>query len=386
MTIRLRIAVLLAACFVLAGAVVLAIGAATYQRAVYESPGELTEQVLDRLGVTRAQAVAYLQAHPDALLAFDDAGTDEGPAVRVNAAFRDVQAEAQDDLLDRSRRWTVAALLAVSLLAALAGWAIAGRALAPLRLMTARARAASDTDLSGRVAIAGPHDEIRELADTFDDMLDRLDRAFRAQRRFSAQVSHELRTPLAIVASEADLLLRDAGPAQRPSLERMRAATDRAERIIGALLDLARSGSGDVRRAELRLDVLTGDVLGQLVNGADWRRLRVELDLEEAPVVGDGALLERLVANLLANAARHNRPDGRVDVRTRAEGEWSVLEVTNSVAGEPAGRPGAGVGLTVVDSVLAAHGGTLAWDDAPGSVTVTARLPRRRPGAPPPGG
>jgi signal transduction histidine kinase len=264
---------------------------------------------------------------------------------------------------------------------------IAGRTMAPLRAMTARARAASGADLSGRVLVDGPRDEVRELADTFNDMLDRLDRAFRAQRQFSAQVSHELRTPLAIIASEADVLLQGAEPAQRPSLERVQASTQRAERIIGALLDLARSGSGDVRRGAVDLDVLTGDVLGQMVNGADWRRLRVDLDLEAAPAHGDGALLERVVTNLLANAAAHNRPDGVVEVRTAVEGEWAVLAITNSLAepvaahaatGRPGGRPRAGVGLTVVDAVLTAHGGALEWALTPerDAVTVRALVPR----------
>src|SRR5690606_26710428 len=126
-------------------------------------------------------------------------------------------------------------------------------------------------------------------------------------------------------------------------------------------------------------DHLAGDVLGDIVNGPDWRRVRVDADLDPAPVRGDRALLERLLANVLANAARHNRPDGWVTVRTCRDGAWSVLEVENSV---PDGRPdpapadGHGVGLTVVDSVVTAHGGDLAWDlDEPGQVTLTVRLP-----------
>jgi len=386
-TIRLRVAVLLAGCFVLAGAVLLAVGAAAYQQAVYQSPGELTDEVLDRLDVTREEALAYLEENPGAILTLAEDGFPSTDARNAtDAAFQDAQSDAQADLLGRSRRWTIAALVLMSAVAAVAGWVIAARALAPLRLVTTRARAAAGGDLTGRVSIDGDrHDEVGELAATFDDMLDRLDRAFRAQRRFSAQVSHELRTPLAIVASEAELLLGDAAPAQRASLERMRAATDRAERIIGALLDLARSGSGDLRRAEVQLDVLTGDVLGELVNGADWRRLRVELDLDAAPVLGDAALIERLVANVLTNAAVHNRPDGEVHVRTRVEGPWAVLEVTNSAP--PAdddrppgdGRPRSGVGLTVVESVLTSHGGELAWSRDGDAVTVAARLPRPTP-------
>jgi signal transduction histidine kinase len=399
MRIRLRIAALLAASFVIAGTVVLAIGAVTFQRAVYQSPGQLTDRVIDELGVDREQALAYVRAHPEVALGLEPGNAPEGARNWVNEAFQKVQRDAQDHAVNRSRWWSAGALLAMALAAALAGWVIAGRAVTPLRTITARARAASGADLSGRVALDGPPDEIRELGDTFDEMLDRLERAFVAQRRFSSQVSHEIRTPLAVISSEADLLLRDAEPgsSEHASLIQIRAATDRAERIVGALLVLARSGSGDIETDDLQLDVLAGDVLGDMVNGPDWRQVRVDLTLEAAPVRGDRALLERLVANLLSNAVRHNRPDGWVEVRTRREGSWSTLEVANSVPSAdsqpdgpdvadgpdgpdgPGGTPAApanGVGLTVVHSVLAAHGGELAWDlDEPGRVTATVRLP-----------
>ena len=293
MRIRLRIAALLAASFVIAGTVVLAIGAVTYQRAVYQSPSELTERVIAELGVDRDRAIDFLQAHPEAVLTFDTSDDVSGPGAEVNQAFQKVQRDAQDDAVNRSRWWSAGALLAMALTAALAGWVIAGRAVSPLRMITARARAASGADLSGRVALDGPPDEIRELGDTFDDMLDRLERSFVAQRRFSSQVSHEIRTPLAVISSETDLLLRDAetGSPEHNSLAQIQAATDRAERIVGALLVLARSGSGDLQTTHLQLDLLTGDVLGDMVNGPAWRQVRVDLALDSVPVRGDGGLL-----------------------------------------------------------------------------------------------
>jgi signal transduction histidine kinase len=217
------------------------------------------------------------------------------------------------------------------------------------------------------VALDRPHDEIRELGDTFDDMLARLEGAFTAQRRFSSQVSHELRTPLAIISAEVDLLRSDAEPRHAKSLEEIRRATERAERIIAALLALARSGSGDLTPERLELGVLVGDVLGEMVNGAEWRGLRVELDLAEAPVGADKALVERLVTNMLANAARHNRPEGWVEVRTCVHDAWAVIEVENSTS--PSFMPTEdtarrrGIGLTVVDAVLAAHGGHLTVEE-----------------------
>jgi signal transduction histidine kinase len=386
MQIRLRIAILLAASFVIAGAVFVAVGALTYQKAVYQSPAEQTDQLLRELRVSREVAIEYVRRHPETVVdpKFKPDSEFQGQInASINQAFQRVQRRAMDDAVDRSRWWSLVALVAMALGAALAGWAISARALQPLRMVTARARAASGSDLSGRVALDGPHDEIRELGDTFDQMLDRLERAFVAQRRFSSQVSHEIRTPLSIISSETDLLLRDAGDgsAERASLVQIRAAVDRAERIVGSLLVLARSGSGDIAPTDLRLDDLTGDVLGDVVHGSAWHAVRVELDLAAAPMRGDQGLLERLVANLLSNAVRHNRAhDGWVEVRTRVEGEWSVLEIANSVPdrSEDAvdGTPSSGVGLTVVDSVVAAHGGELTWArDEPGAVTVTVRFP-----------
>lgn len=393
MTIRLRTAILLAATFALAGAVVLAIGAVTYQNAAYLTPDEQAERWLERLGVTPEEVADYIEDNPEAAAEWAEQGMTDA---RLTAAFEDVQREAQGELIDRFQRWSIVALVVMSLAAAVAGWLIAGRAVAPLRTVTARARSASGADLSGRVGSTGPP-EIRELSTTFDEMLERLERAFVAQRRFSAQVSHEVRTPLAIITSEAELLRADASAAQLVSLDQIRAATERAERIVEALLLLARSGSGDVATTDLRLDRLTGDVLGEMVAGQPWHRVRVDLDLEPAPVRGDPGMLERLVVNLLSNSARHNRPDGWVEVRTGVADGWATLSVANSTArsvgpdggsndvdgddgGTSYGNGGApgptGVGLTVVDSVVAAHGGELAWScTEPDTVTATVRLP-----------
>ncbi len=206
--------------------------------------------------------------------------------------------------------------------------------------------------------------------------VDRLGTLFVAQRRFSAQVSHELRTPLAVIAGEAELLLLDPRPQDVHSLRQIQEATDRAAAIVSALLVLGRSGSGDLALEDLDLDRLTGDVLGDLVNGPRWRELRVDLELDPAPVRVDRVLIERLLANLLSNAADHNRPGGFVDVRTDRDGEWSVLEVTNSVGEGPRTGGGQGIGLTIVDAVLAAHGGQLTADDPePGVRRMRVRIP-----------
>jgi signal transduction histidine kinase len=290
-----------------------------------------------------------------------------------------VVSTAQHDAAERSRRWTGLAVALMSLAPVAVGWVIAGRVVLPLQAITRRARTASATDLSARVSLRGRHDEIRELADTFDDMLERLERAFVAQRRFAAQVSHEMRTPLAIIGAETDLLQQDATPEQQAALAHITDATTRAERIISAILLLARSESGDVERSDVDLDLVTGDVLGDMVNEPMWRGLEVDLVLEPAPVKGDRVLLERLAANLLSNAARHNRTGGWIRVRTRTETASAVLEIANSVPNRDASdEPPAlsnRVGLTIVQAVLAAHEGTMQRVDEPGRVTVEVRIP-----------
>jgi signal transduction histidine kinase len=378
MNLRFRIALALAACFVVAALVMLGVSALTYRQAAYHSPTQQMDELLERLGVDREDALAAIRARPEAI--FEDTGLPTPSGKTADEAFREIQREGQRDAVARAWRWSVLALAATAIAAALIGWLVAGRALRPLRSITERARAASATDLSERVALEGPRDEIRELGDTFDDMLARLEQSFVAQRRFSAQVSHELRTPLAVISSETDQLLATAGTGDRHALMQIREATDRAERMITALLVLSRSGSGDLTPQPIDLDRITGDVLGELVHQPAWRGLRVELELEASPVRADPALLERLLANLLTNAARHNRPGGWVEVRTRADGDWSVLEITNSV--EPGAHPPdrevaarSGIGLTVVDAVVAAHGGELRWSTVGAdAVRVEVRL------------
>jgi signal transduction histidine kinase len=375
MKLKFRIALALAAAFVLAGAVVLGISALTYQHAVYQSPSEQTDALLEKLGTSREEAFAYVREHPEAVFGGGNQVSPNGRS--VNDAFQQAQRDVQQDAIDRARVWSVIALVAMGAIAGLVGWLLAGRALRPIRTITAKARAASATDLSTRVSLGGPNDEIRELGDTFDDMLTRLETAFISQRRFAAQVSHDLRTPLAVIASETDLMLSDVG-ANRDSLEQIRAATNRAERIIVALLVLSRSGSGDIAPQDLELDRVTGDVLGQVVQEPAWRAVRVELELESAPVRADAALLERLIVNLLANAVRHNWRGGWVDVRTRRDGDWALIEVANSTEpldGRSEREHRTGIGLTVVDAVIAAHGGTLTWIDEPESVRIQVRLP-----------
>jgi len=202
------------------------------------------------------------------------------------------------------------------------GWVMAGRALRPVHNITEAARRASQEHLGERLHLAGPEDELKELADTFDAMLDRLDQSFAAQRMFVANASHELRTPLTTMRTAIDVTL--AKPSRTPEqleamAEKVRRSIDRAEGTIDALLTLAASNQ-DVGSAEpLDLATAAEDALDALQGTVHAQNLRVEADLDEAEVAGNRVLLERMVGNLVENAVHHNITGGWVRVRTGSD-------------------------------------------------------------------
>jgi signal transduction histidine kinase len=244
----------------------------------------------------------------------------------------------------------------------------------------------------------GPRDELKELADTFDGMLERLSAAFTSQRRFVANASHELRTPLSVIRTELDVTLADPHATNaelRTMAETVRDATTATERLIQGLLTLARSDAGVTRRDPADLADAARTALHQAGAEAAAAHLTTSTDLDPAPVRGDRRLLERLVANLVENAVRHNRPGGHVDVRTSRAGAVSVVEVANdgevipssAVASllEPFQRldrgargDGAGLGLSIVRSVAEAHGGSVRVSPREaGGLVVRVELPAR---------
>jgi signal transduction histidine kinase len=365
MKVRTRVAILLALALLVAGASVALISALTYQNAVYSNPTEFSDALLKDLGVTREQAMAYIRVHPEVV--FNAQATPGGTEAQnaLNQAFQRVQRQVQQDAVNRARLWTIVFIGILSLAMGVIGWMVAGSILKPVRLITARARSASASDLSNRVALAGPDDELKQLADTFDDMLARLEHSFVAQRRFSAQVSHELRSPLAVVRNEVELLLPDVEDENvASSLRSIRDAGLRAERLVTALLVLARSEGGNLDMKSVSLDEVVGVAIGGLVESEDFRRLRVDVELHAVRVIGDESLLESLVRNLVDNAARHNTPDGWVRIRVGDSGAGAeaggLLEIENSM---PETESGAGnqVGRTVVQSVVDAHHGSVVW-------------------------
>jgi signal transduction histidine kinase len=290
--------------------------------------------------------------------------------------------------------YSLLTLAGVILLAAGAGWIVAGRILRPVHRLTAAARSASEENLSQRIALQGPRDELRELADTFDTMLERLDRAFASQRQFIANASHELRTPLTVMRTAIDVVLAKPEPTCDELVSMatdVRHAVGTAERLIDALLVLARNDQTRTFTDPLDLAAVAEDALeGRTANGIT----RITA-LDEAPVTGDGVLLERLVTNLLDNAERYNVAGGTVEISTTAHDAKSVLRVVNTGAVVPAhmverlflpftrlddriGHDGFGLGLTLVSSIAAVHGGTVDATAVPtGGMDIRVCFPRR---------
>ncbi len=383
MKARTRVALVVAVSLLLAGTVAIVAGAIAYEHSTFNGPVELNNEMLAEIGVTPAQQQAYLRAHPDAVTNFDFDKPLAPDGRSWNDVFREVQRREQRDAINRSRIFAGIAIAILAVLATAVGWLVAGRILVPVRLITRRARTASATDLSGRVALEWPQDELKELADTFDDMLERLQQSFGAQRRFSAQISHELRTPLSVIRNEAELLLSDDSrpTADTSSIESIRAATLRAERLIAALLVLSKTESGNLERAPVAFDDLVAEVVAEVVRDPRWRDRRFDLELQSATVLGDSALLVALATNLVDNAARHNRELGWVRVAVELDAGRAVLRVSNSrAAGTPDRsttgdtRPPTGVGMTVVQAIVDAHGGSIERHDADDTVTVRVTL------------
>jgi signal transduction histidine kinase len=304
-----------------------------------------------------------------------------------------VRGEAVRSLIDNS----LLALVVLVPLTVVVGWVLAGRVLRPVAAITESARRASETRLSERLALSGPRDEITELADTYDAMLDRLEHAFDAQRRFTADASHELRTPLTVARTAIEVVL--AKPRRSPEqLEEMardvHTALNRAERLVDSLLTLTRSQYLVHHHDEVDLATIAEDALdlraAQLAGG-----VTVRTELGAAPAIGDRALLDQLVGNLVDNAIRHNVPDGWLAVSTGRGADGPFVTVANSgpvidperVPGlfEPfqraggrarSGEGGLGLGLAIVRSVANAHHAEIESVANPaGGLTVTISLP-----------
>ena len=276
------------------------------------------------------------------------------------------------------------------------GWLVAGRALRPVRSITEAARRASELRLGQRLALTGPDDELKELADTFDVMLERLDAAFTSQKRFVANAAHELRTPLTAMRTAIEVTL--SKPTRTPEqLEAMAArvkrSVERAEATVEALLTLATSELGPTAQEAIDLATAAEDALDATHAAIDQRHIKVEAALEPALARGDRVLLERMIANLVENAVRHNNPGGWIGIRTIQQADSAVFEIANTGPSVPAEQiptlfepfarakqrlnssDGVGLGLSIANAIARAHNATITARPRPGgglemSVTI----------------
>lgn len=306
---------------------------------------------------------------------------DQASANDFNAAVNDCvntqRQHALDNLLSRS----LLALLGLAVIAFAFGYAMAGRVLSPLGRITRTARRVAGTDLSRRIELDGPDDELKELSDTFDEMLDRLERAFTAQQRFVGNASHELRTPLAINRTLLEVHLSD--PAAPPELQQLGktllATNERSEQLVEGLLLLARSDNQIVERKPVDLAEVANRAVDQVRAEADAKGVEIRGERALAVVQGNGVLLERIALNLVQNAVRYNvKDEGWVEVTTEAQHGQAVLVVSNTGPVVPAyeidtlfepfrrlrtertgSDKGVGLGLSIARSVARAHGGRI---------------------------
>lgn len=294
--------------------------------------------------------------------------------------------------------WSGVALTLMAVLSLGIGWFIAGRVLSPLRTMTANVRQISATNLHQHLALAGPNDELKELGNTFNDLLGRLDAAFAAQRQFVANASHELRTPLARQRTLIQVALADPAlsvASLRDTVERVLVAGGEQERLIEALFTLARGEQGLERHERVDLKAIADEVLYGRREEIDRLGLRLEVRLEPARTSGDRRLIERLVSNLMDNAARHNEADGWISVSTETHARTATLRVTNSGPIVPSSEihrlsqpfqrmgtdrtrrgDGWGLGLSIVHAIATAHNAIVVTQSRPeGGLDVVVRFP-----------
>jgi signal transduction histidine kinase len=390
--VRLRLTLVYSGLFLAAGAALLAVTYGLVAQSLSTTPppaaGSQASQYVDQA----LQACKSENLDPVAMAKCENVA--EQSLNGVSKASEEFQrSRTLAHLLD----YSLAALAAIVVTSAWLGWIVAGRALRPVHAITAAARRASEENLGERIALAGPDDELKELADTFDAMLGRLDAAFASQRRFVANASHELRTPLTVMRTAIDVTL--AKPSRTPAqLETMavevRHAADRAEALIEALLTLARSDRGTEPREPLDVAVLAEDALDAAAPAIRAHPVTVQAVLAPAPAVGDPVLVERLVTNLIDNAVRHNVPDGWVQVATGTRAGMAFIDVANGGPLIPpelvpslfepfrrlsdrAGSPdGMGLGLSIVRSVALAHRGYATARPRPaGGLEITVSLP-----------
>ncbi|MFE7514912.1 sensor histidine kinase [Streptomyces sp. NPDC057540] len=365
-TIRIRLTLLYGGMFLIAGILLLSIIYLFTAQALSDSTSQLPFKVVNGT-VQPTTSGCRLPESP----------TGDQLNDAVTLCLRHQSDIALHDLLRRS----LFALLGLSIIAFAFGYAMAGRVLSPLGRITRTARQVAGSDLTRRIELDGPDDELKELADTFDEMLERLERAFTAQQRFVANASHELRTPLAINRTLLEVHLSDPGaPVELQQLGKTLLATnERSEQLVEGLLLLARSDNQIIERKPVDLAEVAERGVDQVHAEAEAKGVEIRGERAPAVVQGNGVLLERIALNLLQNAVRYNVPEGGwVEVTTEVKDGQAVLVVSNTGPVVPAyeidnlfepfrrlrqertgSDKGVGLGLSIARSVARAHGGRI---------------------------
>jgi len=394
MTMRMRLTALYGAVFLASGTVLLAI---TYVLVAHRLPGSAVYLRSTDVGVSRG----IIAGVPPPQTVGGAPITVPLTPEQAQAVFHQVEAAAAHQRADALHQLVVESGVALAIMAVASmglGWLLAGRALRPLRAMTAAARQLSEDNLHERLPADGPPDELGDLATTFNALLGRLEGAFESQRQFVAHASHELRTPLTLERAILEVTLADPDAdvaTLRSACERVLAIGAQQEALIEALLTLARSQRGLDEFHTVDVAAATAEAVeaGRAASAA--RSVTVEADLGPAWAAGDQRLVERLACNLVDNAVRYNHEGGTVGVRTGTIDGHAVLSVVNTgppVAGSDVGRlfqpfqrletgrttnaDGLGLGLSIVAAIATAHGAALAAGPAPGGgLRVDVRFP-----------
>jgi signal transduction histidine kinase len=371
-TVRLRLTLLYSGLFLVSGAVLLAITYVLFRRSTGINLIVPTEQPVN------------LSPHLQHVVEARFAKIERGHA-----------ADLHQLLVQSGIALAIMTVISIAL-----GWLVAGRVLRPLRTMTATTLQISERNLHERLALSGPRDELKDLADTVDGLLARLESAFGAQQRFVANAAHELRTPMTLWRALLEETLADPSAtidSFRATSSRLLALGDEQERLLESLLALASSERGLDRREPFDLAPIVEAVLRDLPAETGALGVRIDSEIEPAPAAGDAALAERLVRNLIDNAVGHNVLGGGVRLRTGTRAGGAFLSVTNDGAVIPAAeverlfepfqRLGTdrtapsdghhGLGLSIVRAIATAHDATLLCDARPeGGLAVEVRFPR----------
>lgn len=384
-TIRIRLTLLYGGMFLIAGILLLSIIYLLAAQALHEGSGQSFQITGTNLDITSPTCPAL------------DSAANQ---TQFNEILKQCDAIQRNQALDELLSRSLLALLGLAVIAFAFGYAMAGRVLSPLGRITRTARAVAGSDLARRIELDGPDDELKELADTFDEMLERLERAFTAQQRFVGNASHELRTPLAINRTLLEVTLSDPdAPVELQQLGKTLLATnERSEQLVEGLLLLARSDNQIVERKPVDLAEVASQAIDQVTAEAKTKGVEIRGERKSAVVQGNGVLLERIALNLVQNAVRYNVPEnGWVEVTTDVQHGQAVLVVTNTGPVVPAyevdnlfepfkrlrgadrtgSDKGVGLGLSIVRSVARAHGGHIyAQPREGGGLIMRVTLPR----------